>query len=71
MSNTKYIVDANASISNYYATESVIYTDPEGVERVAYSVDDRTRGDGCASEAKYLREMNTDGITQHSTRYMG
>ncbi len=37
MSNTKYIVDANASISNYYATESVIYTDPEGVERVAYS----------------------------------
>ncbi|MCQ8822317.1 hypothetical protein NQT65_19175 [Pseudoalteromonas agarivorans] len=37
MSNTKYIVDANAPISNYYATESIIYTDLEGVERVAYS----------------------------------
>ena len=37
MSNTKYIVDANAPISNYHVTESIIYIDSEGVERVAYS----------------------------------
>jgi hypothetical protein len=37
MSKTKYIVDANAPISNYHVTESIIYTDSEGVERVAYS----------------------------------
>ena len=37
MSDNKYIVDANASLSNYHVTESIIYTDPEGVDRVAYS----------------------------------
>ncbi|MEH6467440.1 MAG: hypothetical protein V7722_07390, partial [Porticoccus sp.] len=37
MSKNKYIVDANAPISNYHVTESIIYTDSEGVERVAYS----------------------------------
>ena len=37
MQANKYIVDANNPISNYHVTESVIYCDADGVERVAYS----------------------------------
>lgn len=37
MSNVKYVVDENASIAKSYVIESTIYTDSQGVDRVAHS----------------------------------